>query len=357
MRRSALAEIAGRWQSSHVIKQDVFSTVERGRWTTPAGDVDAIVRHLDHVPWWSRPLARLLLARERRALEHVGRLDIAPPLLFAGQSLLVRGWIDGVPLHIAQPHGDLGYFRSAKAALRKLHRHGICHNDLAKSQNWMRGRDGLAYLIDFQLAVHFSRRGRLFRIAAYEDLRHLLKQKRHYAEAALTPSERRMLARKSWLTRIWMSTGKKVYVGLTRGVFRFQDREGGGLRLINDAPSIATQLRTHPNVREAAVVGYPDRRSGTGLYAFVEAAPAVSERELIAFIADELGTGIAPEQLQVVETLPRRPSGEIRTEILQLVASNQVDLIDPLLATDAERSNVARIVSGRHNLRDRVAPP
>ena len=34
--------------------------------------------------------------------------------LFAGRRALVRGWIDGVPLHIAKPHGDAAYFRSAK---------------------------------------------------------------------------------------------------------------------------------------------------------------------------------------------------------------------------------------------------
>ena len=262
MGRNALSAITGRWQSGHVLKRDVFSTVERGRFTTPTGDVDAIVRHLDEVPWWSWPLARFLLARERRALERVNQLGIAPPLLFSSKSLLVRGWIDGLPLHIAQPHGDVAYFRHAKSVLRKLHRLGVCHNDLAKSQNWMRGRDGRAYLIDFQLAARFSRRGLLFRIAAYEDLRHLLKHKRRYAEHALTASERRILSRKSVPTRIWMATGKKVYVWITRGVFGFMDREGGGLRLIQDAPSIAAQLKTFPRCsggRSRYISGPPRR--------------------------------------------------------------------------------------------------
>ena len=57
-----------------------------------------------------------------------------------GRRALVRGWIDGVPLHIAKPHGDAAYFRSAKAALRTLHRAGITHNDLAKEQNWLYAR-------------------------------------------------------------------------------------------------------------------------------------------------------------------------------------------------------------------------
>ena len=69
---------------------------------------------------------------------------------------LVRGFIDGVALQMAKPHGDVAYFRSAKPALRKLHRAGICHNDLAKEQNWLRGSDGKAYLTDFQLAACFK---------------------------------------------------------------------------------------------------------------------------------------------------------------------------------------------------------
>src|SRR5581483_5631693 len=147
------SDIAERWTPSLVLKRDVFSTVERGRFRTPEGEVEAVLRRIDQVPWWSFAVARLLFAHERRALALAGPLGIAPPLLAAGSNALVRGWIDGVALHIAKPYGDRAYFRSAKVALRKLHRAGICHNDLAKEQNWLRGRDGKAYLTDFQLAA------------------------------------------------------------------------------------------------------------------------------------------------------------------------------------------------------------
>ena len=73
----------------------------------------------------------------------------------------MRGFIDGVALHIARPIGDRGYFRSARAALRRLHRAGVSHNDLAKEQNWLRGADGNAYLTDFQLAFVFRRRSKI----------------------------------------------------------------------------------------------------------------------------------------------------------------------------------------------------
>src|SRR5712671_1981187 len=243
-------EIEGRWTNGVVLKRDLFSTVERGRFGTRSGDVEAVLRRIDEVPWWSFGVARHLFARERRALAGAGDLGIAPPLLFAGRRALVRGWIDGLPLHIAKPHGELGYFRSAKAALRKLHRAGICHNYLAKEQNWLRGPDGRAYLTDFQLAARFSRRSWLFRIAAYEDLRHLLKHKRRYAPDALTSAERRVLAKKSLLTRVWMATGKKLYYWITRDLLRFTDREGGGPRLVYDAPRIAARLKASAGARD-----------------------------------------------------------------------------------------------------------
>ena len=101
----------------------------------------------------SRATSSLLPAKD--SYPAADKLGVAPPLLFSTRLALVRGWIDGLPLHIAKPHGERGFFRSAKAALRKLHRAGICHNDLAKEQNWLRGRDGQAYLTDFKLAARF----------------------------------------------------------------------------------------------------------------------------------------------------------------------------------------------------------
>jgi hypothetical protein len=347
-------EIEGRWTSGVVLKRDVFSTVERGRFRSDAGEVEAVLRRIDEAPWWSYLLARHLFARERRALAAAGALGVAPPLLLAGGRVLVRGWIEGVALHIAKPHGDRAYFCSAKALLRKLHRAGICHNDLAKEQNWLRGSDGRAYVTDFQLAFRFRRRSLLFRIAAYEDLRHLLKHKLRYAPEAISAAERRVLARKSIVTRVWMATGKRVYQWVTRDILRFTDREGGGPRLVYDAPRIAARLMAHPQVREVAIVAYPDRRAGTGLYAFVEGGPALSERTLRDFMADQ-DAPKPPEHLQVAEELPRRSGGEIRNEILQLVAMNQVDLIDPLIASDRERVLIQRILAERRNLRDRFA--
>ncbi|MET0706922.1 MAG: serine/threonine protein kinase [Tardiphaga sp.] len=346
------AALSANWTEGVLLKRDVFSTVERGRFRTGGSEVDAVLRRLDQVPWWSYVVAQHLFTREKRALTLARELHVGPELLWAGEQALVRGFIDGVALHLAKPFGDARYFHSAKLALRKLHRMGVCHNDLAKEQNWLRGTDGLAYVTDFQLAVCFKSRSRLFRIAAYEDLRHLLKHKRSYAPELLTPSEKKILAKKSAVARIWLMTGKKVYRGITRGIFNFTDREGGGRRLVNDAPPLAELIRSNSAVRDVSIVAFADRRSGVGLYAFVEADDVALEAPLQAALVAAKGPK-PPEHLQVVSALPRDARGNIRTEILQLVAMNQLDLIEPLMTSDADRVFLKGILESRKNLRDR----
>jgi hypothetical protein len=346
------AVLSAQWTEGVLLKRDVFSTVERGRFRSDAGEVDAVLRRLDQVPWWSYIPARHLFGRERRALALARDLDAGPQLLWAGRQALVRGFINGVALHLAKPFGDAAYFRSAKDVLRRLHRAGICHNDLAKEQNWLRGSDGRAYVTDFQLAHCFKRRGRLFRIAAYEDLRHLLKHKRSYAPEALTPKERKILARKSLVASVWLATGKKVYRAITRGLFNFTDREGGGRRLVNDAPVLIDLIRKNPDVRDAAIVAFADRRTGVGLYAFVEAGQPALEALLRNELAAAKGVK-PPEHIQVVQALPRDAAGKIRTEVLQLVATNQLDLLEPMMTSPADRAFLMSILEQRKNLRDR----
>ena len=81
------------WTEGVLLKRDVFSTVERGRFRNSGGEIDAILRRIDRVPWWSYALAQHLFARERRALERARDLNVGPELLWAGRQALVRGFI------------------------------------------------------------------------------------------------------------------------------------------------------------------------------------------------------------------------------------------------------------------------
>src|SRR6202008_5051478 len=125
------------------------------------------------------------------------------------------------------------------------------------------------------------------------------------------PRERRLLERHNLVASLWLATGKKVYRAVTRGLFNFTDREGGGRRLVNDAPVLSELIRQNPDVRDAAIVAFADRRSGVGLYAFVEADRSALEAQLRSELAAAKGPK-PPEHIQVVHALPRDASGRPR---------------------------------------------
>ncbi|OZB70914.1 MAG: serine/threonine protein kinase, partial [Lysobacterales bacterium 13-68-4] len=124
--------------------------------------------------------------------------------------------------------GDRAFYAQALSLLVALHRRGIVHNDLAKEPNWLVRPDGRPALVDFQIAWTRGRRGRLFRMLAREDLRHLLKHKRTYCPGALTSRQRRMLDTPALPSRLWRATGKRLYKLVARRVFGYWDNEGKG---------------------------------------------------------------------------------------------------------------------------------
>ena len=111
-------------------------------------------------------------------------------------------------------------------------------------------------------------------------------------------------------------------------------------------------IRKNPDVRDTAIVAFADRRTGVGLYAFVEADQTTLEGRLRNELSAAKGPK-PPEHIQVVHALPRDASGKPRTEILQLVAMNQLDLIEPMMKNEADRAFLKDILEQRKNLRDR----
>ncbi len=209
-----------------VLKRDLFGEVRR-----LDGDAGTcIVRDSRGAPVWIRWLARRLLANEAQALAAADGIDGVPELYRHHRDVLERSHIDGLPMQDARPY-NRPYFRDAFRLLCRLHRAGIVHNDLAKEPNLLVRPDGSPAFIDFQLAGVSRKRGRLFRLLAREDLRHLLKHKRTYCRDALTAREHRILARPSALSRAWMAAGKPVYLFVTRRLLGWADREGAGDRI------------------------------------------------------------------------------------------------------------------------------
>lgn len=208
-----------------ILKSDVFGTISR------AGD--CVIRDARAARPWARILARHLMSREHRALTRLALgagLQGVPTVLDYEPGCLTRSWIDGAPMHLARPR-DPAYFRAAARLLRRLHAANVIHNDLAKETNWLVTHDGMPALVDFQLAMTLTRRSSLARALGHDDLRHLLKHKRTYLPDELTAREKRILATPSLASRIWMASGKKVYLLITRKIFRWRDREGAGDRV------------------------------------------------------------------------------------------------------------------------------
>jgi len=81
------------------------------------------------------------------------------------------------------------------------------------------------------------------------------------------------------------------------------------------AKEIEDNLFTHPKVADVAVVGLPDERTGERACAVVVPADAASPPsldELCAYLTDRgLMRQKLPEQLEIVDALPRNPTGKV----------------------------------------------
>jgi predicted Ser/Thr protein kinase len=204
-----------------LLKKDLFGEI---RLVTADGQTH-IMRDSSAASVWIHWLARRMLQQEARILAVMINVEAVPKLIAIEPDLLTRSYLAGSPIHMARPTSS-SYFKNAAKLLRQLHRANVVHNDLAKEPNLLVCEDGSAGIIDFQLAWFAPRRGLLFRLLAYDDLRHLLKHKRYYCPNDLTVRELAILSKPSLPSRIWMHTVKPIYMFVTRQILRWSDREG-----------------------------------------------------------------------------------------------------------------------------------
>jgi RIO-like serine/threonine protein kinase len=210
---------------NELLKKDLFGEIRLRR----GSDQAVIVRDSSAASPWISWLARLLLRREARVLVALEGTDGVPAVVRVDKHVLERLFIDGQPMHLARP-SDPVYFRQCATLLRRLHTAGVVHNDLAKEPNVLVRSDGSPAFIDFQLAWFAPKRGRLFRILAWDDIRHLLKHKRTYCPQHLTQREQYILDRPSLPSRLFRKTVKPVYQFVTRRLLGWADREGASDR-------------------------------------------------------------------------------------------------------------------------------
>lgn len=113
----------------------------------------------------------------------------------------------------------------------------------------------------------------------------------------------------------WLHTGD-VATEDEKGFLYIVDRKkemilSGGFNIY--PREIEDCLGTHPAVRDAAVIGVPDARWGEAVKAVVVRRPdhdGVSEKALIQFVKDRLGSLHAPKSLDFVDAIPLSPLGK-----------------------------------------------
>lgn len=98
----------------------------------------------------------------------------------------------------------------------------------------------------------------------------------------------------------------------------------GGLNI--SPAELDALIETHPSVREASCVGYPDERLGERVCAVVALRPGatLSLDDLVAHLrARELAAFKLPERLRIVEGLPRNALGKVLKRELSGLAASQ----------------------------------
>ena len=110
-------------------------------------------------------------------------------------------------------------------------------------------------------------------------------------------------------------------------------------------------LGHHELVVESAVVGYPHPIKGQAIMAFVkllstDVNPNNLLEELIQVVAQRLGPLAKPEQIQIVDGLPKTRSGKIMRRILRKIADGEKDdfgdistLLNPEVVEKIKRSS------------------
>jgi len=79
------------------------------------------------------------------------------------------------------------------------------------------------------------------------------------------------------------------------------------------SPEIERVLAEHPAVMEVAVIGVPDDRWGETVKAVVSLRPGTTatEAELVGYCREHLASYKCPTSVDVMEALPRNPTGKI----------------------------------------------
>ncbi|MBZ6378501.1 acetate--CoA ligase [Pacificimonas flava] len=114
---------------------------------------------------------------------------------------------------------------------------------------------------------------------------------------------------------------------------------------------IESALVLHPDVAEAAVVGFPHSVKGQGIYCYVTPNAGVDiseelEQTLRQHVRSEIGPVATPDHIHLTRALPKTRSGKIMRRILRKIAENETSSLGDT-STLADPEVVDALIAGR----------
>ena len=116
---------------------------------------------------------------------------------------------------------------------------------------------------------------------------------------------------------------------------------------------VESALVSHPQVSEAAVVGYPHDIKGQGIYCYVtlmagEQPSDDLRKELVGHVRKEIGPLASPDKIQFAPGLPKTRSGKIMRRILRKIAEDDFGALGDT-STLADPAVVEDLIANRQN--------
>ena len=118
---------------------------------------------------------------------------------------------------------------------------------------------------------------------------------------------------------------------------------------------VESALVSHPDVSEAAVVGYPHDIKGQGIYCYVTLMTGVQDSDdlrkaLVGHVRSEIGPIASPDKIQFAPGLPKTRSGKIMRRILRKIAEDDFGALGDT-STLADPAVVDDLIANRQNKR------
>jgi acetyl-CoA synthetase len=122
---------------------------------------------------------------------------------------------------------------------------------------------------------------------------------------------------------------------------------------------VESALVSHPQVSEAAVVGYPHDIKGQGIYCYVtlmagETGDEALRKELVTHVRKEIGPLATPDKIQFAPGLPKTRSGKIMRRILRKIAEDDFGALGDT-STLADPAVVDDLIANRQNKKAEAA--